>query len=157
MRSAEETDTQGSIEGLSRVPGTQGLSAWWLLPWEALKGPETQPRVFLQVDAFLTDLLWVGAWSWVISQWPFNLWEGWGQGRGSRPARGWRAGRQGACQCETSQEDRWGGLRGWQSGGETLPCNPPSSLGQQMRAEGQTGGWSCPSSCSSFYQLSSGF
>lgn len=57
MLSAEETATRGSTEGLSTVPGNQGLSACWLFSWKALKGPETQPRGFLQVDAFLTDLL----------------------------------------------------------------------------------------------------
>ena len=81
----------------------------------------------------------MGAWSWVISLWPFNLWEGWGQGRGSRPAEGWRAGQHGACQRETSQEDRWGGPRGRQRGGGTVPCNPPSSLGQQTEGRGAGG------------------
>lgn len=141
------------------MPGTQGLSACWLFSWEALKGPETQPRGFLQVDAFLTDLLQVGARVGYLMVALSTSGRGWGSGPGQQACQGesW-AGRQGACQHETSQEDRWGGLRGWHGGsGGTLPCNPPSSLEQQTRAEGQTGGWSFPFPCSFFHQLSSGF
>lgn len=95
VHSAEETATQHSIEGLSAVPGTRRLRAWWLFSWEALKGPERQPRGFLQVDAFLTDLLWGGGTELGYLTVAFQPLGGLGSGPGQQACRGlegWAAG-----------------------------------------------------------------